>query len=160
VLSLAADTTPLERLVTVPHHPGPSKATTPKGAEMTDWEKQIGAMTLYVPDLARGKAFYQDAFGLEGREVGGDSVMFRFKDTYVFLRESTQAGEPPGEIRDEALNGAGQFAIIVEDVDAVSAELTEHGVELLSGPADRPWGMRTVTFADPAGHFWEIAQEI
>ncbi|MGH3402377.1 MAG: hypothetical protein ACRDRJ_07680 [Streptosporangiaceae bacterium] len=28
------------------------------------------------------------------------------------------------------------------------------------GPADRPWGMRTVTFADPGGHIWEIAQEL
>jgi uncharacterized glyoxalase superfamily protein PhnB len=31
-------------------------------------------------------------------------------------------------------------------------------VEVITGPADRPWGMRTVTFADPAGHIWEIAQ--
>ena len=40
------------------------------------------------------------------------------------------------------------------------AELAGRGVSLLSGPADRPWGMRTVTFADPGGHIWEIAQEI
>ena len=32
--------------------------------------------------------------------------------------------------------------------------------DALRGPADRPWGMRTVTFADPGGHIWEIAQEI
>jgi uncharacterized glyoxalase superfamily protein PhnB len=29
---------------------------------------------------------------------------------------------------------------------------------VITGPADRSWGMRTVTFADPAGHIWEIAQ--
>ena len=28
------------------------------------------------------------------------------------------------------------------------------------GPADRDWGMRTVTFADPAGYIWEIAQAV
>ena len=33
------------------------------------------------------------------------------------------------------------------------------GVELLNGPMDRPWGIRTAAFADPAGHIWEIAQE-
>jgi catechol 2,3-dioxygenase-like lactoylglutathione lyase family enzyme len=126
---------------------------------MADWEKQIGAITLHVPDLDRAKEFYQDAFGLEGRPAGDDTVIFRFKDTWVFLHQSTQT-EPAIEIRDTALGGAGQFAIIVDDVDAVCAELTEHGVELLSGPADRDWGMRTVTFADPAGHVWEIAQEI
>jgi catechol 2,3-dioxygenase-like lactoylglutathione lyase family enzyme len=158
-MSLAADATPLEKLVAVRHNPRTEEATTPKGAEMTDWERQIGAMTLHVPDLDRAKAFYQDAFGLEGRNVGDDTVMFRFKGTVVFLQQSTRA-DPASEIRDTALGGAGQFAVIVEDVDAVSAELTEHGIELLSGPADRDWGMRTITFADPAGHVWEIAQEI
>jgi len=60
----------------------------------------------------------------------------------------------------EARKGAGQFAVIVADVDAMCAELAGRGVSLLSGPADRLWGMRTVTFADPGGHIWEIAQEI
>ncbi|HPM51986.1 MAG TPA: hypothetical protein PK282_07100, partial [Rhodoglobus sp.] len=33
-----------------------------------------------------------------------------------------------------------------------------HGaVEQLNGPVDRPWGIRTAAFADPAGHVWEIA---
>lgn len=32
------------------------------------------------------------------------------------------------------------------------------GVELLNGPMDREWGVRTACFADPAGNVWEIAQ--
>jgi lactoylglutathione lyase len=31
-------------------------------------------------------------------------------------------------------------------------------VELLNGPMDRPWGIRTASFLDPGGHIWEIAQ--
>jgi uncharacterized glyoxalase superfamily protein PhnB len=31
---------------------------------------------------------------------------------------------------------------------------------LLNGPIDRPWGRRTAAFADPAGHLWEVAQEL
>jgi uncharacterized glyoxalase superfamily protein PhnB len=31
-------------------------------------------------------------------------------------------------------------------------------VKLLNGPMDRPWGIRTAAFADPAGHVWEIAK--
>jgi lactoylglutathione lyase len=42
----------------------------------------------------------------------------------------------------------------------VCSELTGRGAALLTGPADRAWGMRTATFADPGGHIWEIAQEI
>jgi uncharacterized glyoxalase superfamily protein PhnB len=33
-------------------------------------------------------------------------------------------------------------------------------VELINGPIDRPWGMRTACFADPDGHVWEIAQQL
>ena len=86
--------------------------------------------------------------------------MLRFQDMYLFLHTAAAAPEPLPEVLDEARKGVGQFAIIVGDVDAVCSELTGHGVRLLSGPADRPWGMRTVTFADPGGHIWEIAQEI
>lgn len=127
---------------------------------MADWEKEIGAMTLFVQDLDRCKAFYQDVFGLEARVPDPDTAMFRFANVIVFLHKAAEAAEPVPEIRQEALKGAGQFAIIVDDVDAVCAELGQHGVELLSGPANRPWGMRTVTFADPGGQIWEIAQEI
>ena len=59
-----------------------------------------------------------------------------------------------------AEHGVGQFAIEVEDVDAVRSELEEHGVTVISGPADRDWGMRTLTFADPDGYTLGIAQDL
>jgi hypothetical protein len=34
------------------------------------------------------------------------------------------------------------------------------GVVLLNRPVDRPWGMRTASFTDPAGHIWEVAQDL
>ena len=113
---------------------------------MTNWEKDIGAMTLFVPDLDRAREFYQEVFGLDGQPMGDDTVMLRFKDMAVFLRKAAAAAEPLPEILEEARNGAGQFAIIVDDVDAVCAALADHEVKLISGPADRPRGMRTVTW--------------
>jgi lactoylglutathione lyase len=50
--------------------------------------------------------------------------------------------------------------IFVEDVDAVCAGLDQAQVAIISGPADRDWGMRTLTFADPGGYTWEITQEL
>jgi catechol 2,3-dioxygenase-like lactoylglutathione lyase family enzyme len=117
-------------------------------------------MTLFVPDLDRARQFYQDVFGLQPQGGDEDWAMFRFKSVYVFLHKAAAAHEPAPEVLQEAHKGAGQFAIIVDDADAVCSELASHGAELLSGPADRPWGMRTATFADPAGHIWEIAQEL
>jgi catechol 2,3-dioxygenase-like lactoylglutathione lyase family enzyme len=132
-----------------------------EGAQMSEWEKEIGAMTLFVRDLGRTKTFYQEVFGLPALGEEEDSVMFRFKNILVFLHKDPAGPEQPaGAVLGEALKGAGQFAIIVDDVDAVCAELDKRGVELLSGPVNRDWGMRTVTFADPAGYIWEIAQEM
>jgi uncharacterized glyoxalase superfamily protein PhnB len=50
-----------------------------------------------------------------------------------------------------------QFTIDVDDVDATAANLQGRGVKLLNGPMDRPWGIRTASFQDPAGHIWEFA---
>jgi catechol 2,3-dioxygenase-like lactoylglutathione lyase family enzyme len=129
---------------------------------MSGWDKKIAAMTLFVGDLDRSRKFYQEVFGLSAVDADQDTVMFRFTNMFVFLHRSSAAtNQPPaGEVLEQALQGAGQFAIIVDDVDAVRPDLDEAGVDLLSGPDDRPWGMRTMTFADPDGHVWEIAQEL
>jgi catechol 2,3-dioxygenase-like lactoylglutathione lyase family enzyme len=42
-------------------------------------------------------------------------------------------------------------------INLMCAELADRGVELLNGPMDRPWGIRTASFRDPGGHIWEIA---
>jgi uncharacterized glyoxalase superfamily protein PhnB len=51
-----------------------------------------------------------------------------------------------------------KLTIQVADVDAVSSELEARGVKLLNGPMDRPWGIRSASFRDPAGHIWALAQ--
>jgi catechol 2,3-dioxygenase-like lactoylglutathione lyase family enzyme len=127
---------------------------------MTGWEREIGAMTLFVPDLSEARKFHADVFGLQAQPMGEDTAMLRFGGMAVFLRKAMAAAQPLPEILEEAGKGAGRFAIIVGDVDAVCAQIASRGVRPLSGPADREWGMRTATFADPAGHIWEIAQEL
>ncbi len=46
----------------------------------------------------------------------------------------------------------------VDDVDAMCEELRRRGATILSGPMERPWGIRTASFRDPGGHIWEIAK--
>ena len=128
---------------------------------MAEWDKRIFAINLIVGDLERSKAFYREVFGLPLQLEEESVAMFRFGDTYVFLQTGPDHQDAPaGEVLELAQKGVGQFAIIVEDVDAVHAELDERGAALISGPADRDWGMRTLTFADPGGHVWEIAQQL
>ena len=127
---------------------------------MAEWEKQIVAINLIVGDLDRSKTFYREVFGLPPQHEEEDVTVFRFKNMYVMLQHHPAHQAPPGEVLGLAQKGIGQFAILVEDVDAVRAELDEHGVTLISGPADRDWGMRTITFADPGGYTWGIAQDL
>jgi catechol 2,3-dioxygenase-like lactoylglutathione lyase family enzyme len=89
-------------------------------------------------------------------------VMFQLENTLLFL---TKSAEAPRMIAPAVAGRPGNgprhvFAIIVDDVDAVCAELAEKGVTLLNGPEDREWGMRTANFQDPDGYVWEIATEL
>jgi lactoylglutathione lyase len=54
----------------------------------------------------------------------------------------------------------GEVVVMVHGVDAYAERLVAAGVQVLSGPADRPWGHRTVHVADPDGFVVEFAEEI
>ena len=126
---------------------------------MSGWQKKIGAVTLFVEDPDRSKAFYQEVFELEPMLEDETGAGFQLQDMFLFLTRSSHA---PALIAPAAAGSPGNgprhvFAIIVDDVDAVCAELSEKGVPLLNGPQDREWGMRTANFQDPDGYVWEIA---
>jgi catechol 2,3-dioxygenase-like lactoylglutathione lyase family enzyme len=129
---------------------------------MSNWRKNIGAITLFVEDTGRAKAFYRKVFELEPDFEDDTDMMFRLENTLLFL---TRSSEAPRMIAPAVVGSAGNgprhvFAIIVDDVDAVCAELAGKDVALLNGPADRAWGMRTANFQDPDGYVWEIATEL
>ena len=129
---------------------------------MSEWEKDVGAIVLFAEDLDRSKAFYQDVFGLPVQVEDANSAMFRFRNTMVVVLKTDAAHEliGPAPVASPAAGSRFQLSIFVDDLDAVCAELAKKGVSLINGPIDRPWGVRTVTFADPGGHIWEIAQDL
>jgi catechol 2,3-dioxygenase-like lactoylglutathione lyase family enzyme len=49
-----------------------------------------------------------------------------------------------------------QFHVEVDDVDAVADRLTAAGITLDEPPTDRPWGVRSTSCTDPAGHSVEF----
>jgi lactoylglutathione lyase len=124
------------------------------------WPGKIFAITLFAEDLAATKRFYRDVFGLPVEYEDDVSAVFNFGNTLINLLQATEA---PGLIGPAAVASpdAGarmQLTIQVDDVDARCADLQQRGVTLINGPIDRPWGIRTATFADPAGNIWEIAK--
>ena len=131
-----------------------------QSSQDAQWPGAIAAITLFQEDLASAKRFYQDVFGLPVVFEDENSAVFRFGETFVNL---LTAGEAPSLVApaDVATQDSGvrfQFTVAVDDVDRMCEELRGRGVEILNGPIDRPWGIRTASFRDPGGHIWEIAK--
>jgi catechol 2,3-dioxygenase-like lactoylglutathione lyase family enzyme len=129
---------------------------------VTESLKNIEAITLFVEDLERSKLFYQAVFRLSVFFEDENSAVFRFENTLINLLKIPAARDliAPGAVASAGAGSRFQFTIPVDDVDATCVELESRGVELLNGPMNRPWGIRTASFTDPGGHIWEIAQPL
>jgi catechol 2,3-dioxygenase-like lactoylglutathione lyase family enzyme len=121
----------------------------------------LGAITLFSDDLEASKAFYT-ALGLRQIYIDDDSVAFDFHNVVInVLRdEAAHSLIAPALVAPASAGARMQLTIQTDDIDGVCRELERAGIALASGPIDRPWGMRTVTVHDPAGHVWEFAQEL
>jgi catechol 2,3-dioxygenase-like lactoylglutathione lyase family enzyme len=128
-------------------------------SDTASWATKITAITVLADDLEAAKDFYQRVFGLPVHFEGDTSAVFLFGETMINLLTPSQGPElmDPAPIAPASAGHRQVFTITVDDVDAKVAELQALGVELLNGPIDRPWGIRTASFIDPAGIIWEIA---
>jgi catechol 2,3-dioxygenase-like lactoylglutathione lyase family enzyme len=122
----------------------------------------VGAITLFVEDPKRSKAFYENVFALSPVFEDDESAVFKLENTLVNVLKASAAHEliAPAAVADGSSGSRFQLTVWVDDADATCAELAKRGVELLNGPIDRPWGVRTAAFADPDGHVWEVAQQL
>ncbi len=124
--------------------------------------KKIECCTLFVEDLTSTRAFYENVFGLKVVYEDSVSAVLKLENLMINLLQITEAPQlvEPAPVARQASGSRLMFTVLVKDVDWVCERLREHQVPLLNGPIDRPWGRRTVAFADPAGNAWEVAQEI
>ena len=129
---------------------------------MSESLQSVGAITMFVEDHARSKAFYEQVFDISVLNEDDVSIAFKFENLIVNLLEARAAPEliEPAPVAAAESGSRFQLTVWVDDTDAVCAELRSRGVELLNGPVDRAWGVRTAAFADPDGHVWEVAGKI
>lgn len=124
--------------------------------------KTLECITLFVEDLAATKRFYQQVFDPKTVYEDAVSTVFAFENVMINLLKISEAPQliVPAKVADRQAGQRLMFTILVKDVDALCAKLASQGLQILNGPLNRPWGRRTAAFADPAGHVWELAQEI
>ena len=106
---------------------------------MSESLKSVGAITLFVEDPQRSKAFYERVFGAPVVYEDANAAALQLENMILNLLELPAARDliDPGVVAGRDSGSRFQFTIWVDDTDAACAELATHGVELLNGPVDR-----------------------
>lgn len=122
----------------------------------------IEVITIFAEDLLATKAFYSDVFSLPLVYEDAVSAAFKFDNLLLNVLRVSEAAKLVEPVPVGAAGSGVRYmpTIRVTDADETCSELRRHGVTLLNGPIDRPWGRRTAAFRDPAGNVWEIAQDL
>jgi PhnB protein len=120
----------------------------------------VSAM-LTVADVDKAYAFYQKAFGFEGRGVmrGPDGMPIhaelKLRDSIVMLGPENPAWQASSA---KTLgNTPVTLYVYTEDVDQLAAQAADAGATVQQPPADMFWGDRTATLVDPDGNKWMLA---
>jgi catechol 2,3-dioxygenase-like lactoylglutathione lyase family enzyme len=124
--------------------------------------KRVDIVSLFVEDVTVTVEFYRDTLGLQLVFEDTHSAVFKLDNLMINLRDLPEASEivAPAVVASPEVGCRFLLALFVDDANAACAELIERGVVILNGPVDQPWGTRTACFSDPAGHIWEIVQDL
>ena len=131
---------------------------------MTPSLRGVLETSLYVEDLARAAAFWEETIGLKllvpadarfrAYDVGRNSVLLLFRRGATLETVRMPGGTIPPH------DGAGRlhvaFAVSAQELAEWEERLASAGVEI-EGRADWPRGGRSVYFRDPDGHLVEFA---
>ncbi len=108
---------------------------------------KIRHLAIKSPNPQKLADFYQDAFGMEVLLQEGGAVYLTDGYITLALLQSRPENSPPG------LN---HFGFAVEDADAVSDKLREHGLpEPTVRPSNRPYA--ELRGMDPDGNLYDIS---
>jgi lactoylglutathione lyase len=123
---------------------------------------KLGYTILYVKDVPRSVAFYEDAFGLSRRfvhEAGMYAEMDTGATTLSFAANGLAKSNLPGGFTENSLSTppAGfEIAFIAENVQAAYERALKAGAIALAPPATKPWGQIVAFVRDKDGIIVEI----
>jgi catechol 2,3-dioxygenase-like lactoylglutathione lyase family enzyme len=103
---------------------------------------------LAVRDLKLATRFFVEVLGFAPDLDGPPGWSFLAKDAFRVM-----LGECPDEMLAEATGNHSWFVhLIIEGLDDYHADVRRKGAHVLSGPTDRPWGLREFVIRTPDGH--------
>jgi predicted enzyme related to lactoylglutathione lyase len=116
-----------------------------------DWKLEL--VQVPVSDVDRAIAFYTDQVGFDLDHDHRVSDELRFVQLTPPGSGCSISMGPPSEMAPGSLQG---LQLVVPDIEAAHAELSERGVEV-GEIQDLPWGS-FVFFKDPDGNGWAVQQ--
>ena len=131
---------------------------------MADNARMRLRLELFVDDLDRSVAFYEQALGFRAVRREPAYVSLRRGDAELGLAPVATLpadGPGPGFTQDRlaGIRGAGaEIVLEVEDLDAALRAVERAGHPLAEPLRDRPWGLRDFRVADPDGSYVRITQ--
>ncbi|MFC6638771.1 glyoxalase/bleomycin resistance/dioxygenase family protein [Sulfitobacter sp. JBTF-M27] len=122
--------------------------------------RAVDYTVIITRDMGAMRAFYEGVLGFElERSLSENWFEYRIGNTILSLSSpGLTKDDPPIPHGTAALQLA--FRVPVEAVDACAAELSEKRIDIVSQPADRDFGHRTLFFRDPDGNLLEVYAEI
>ena len=123
---------------------------------------KLGYTILYVKDVPRSVAFYEDAFGLSRRfvhEAGLYAEMDTGATTLAFAAYGLAKSNLPGGFQEHSqshLPAAFEIAFTTEDVPAAYDRALAAGAIPLADPTAKPWGQIVAFVRDKDGIIVEL----
>jgi len=123
---------------------------------------KLGYTILYVHDVPRSVAFYEDAFGLRRKfvhEAGMYAEMDTGTTTLSFAANGLAKSNLPCGFRENRPSeqpGGFEIALVTDDVTAAYERALAAGATAVSAPAVKPWGQVCSFVRDKDGIVVEI----
>lgn len=116
---------------------------------------------IFVKDIERSKTFYRDVLAIPVSLDFGKNVILACGLTIWEINDSHIITATLGTdgIRNETVNRF-ELSFETEDLEGVSRALEDHGVTLVHGIHEEPWGQRTIRFFDPDRHLIEAGESM
>ena len=124
---------------------------------------RLSIVTLGVRDLASSTAFYARVFGGPPGFQSEAITFFKLRGTWLALYPIAKLAEdigvtvtppPPGQFSGVTF---AHNARSKEHVRAILDHVRAAGAKIVKEPQDVFWGGYSGYFADPDGHYWEVA---
>ena len=121
------------------------------------FQDNLFAITILVKDLEASREFYGEKLKLQELYKDEVSTVFKAGGTMINILKDTQAEELIAPATLSNNNTRTMFTLKCQEIDKAAEELKALKITILNGPLDRPWGVRTLSFQDPDGIIWELA---